>query len=72
LKDLLETKNGRLRIGGKRGESVCIGAGEIPTRQILQKLSGLGYNGGLTVEINHNENLITEIAESLENVKVML
>ena len=72
LKDLVETPTGRLDICGRRGESVPIGEGEIPTKAILEKLQASGYRGGLTVEINHNENMMVEIASSLNNIKAML
>ena len=72
LKDLVETPTGRLKICGRRGESVPIGKGEIPTKAVLQKLQASGYEGGLTVEINHNENLMAEIGLSLKNIKKML
>lgn len=72
LKDLTETPMGRLCVCGKRGESVTIGDGEIPMYKILQKLKENGYDGGLTIEINHNENMMTEIATSIKNVKEML
>lgn len=72
LKDLVEKPTGRLNICGRRAESVPIGDGEIPTQSILRKLQIGGYKGGLTVEINHNENMMLEIASSLKNIKAMI
>lgn len=72
LKDLIETPTGKLDICGKRGESVAIGEGEIPTERIIQKLKASGYTGGLTVEINRDENMTEKIALSLGNIKTML
>ena len=72
LKDIQASATGRLHIGKKKGESVAIGEGETPIRDVLKILQKSGYQGGLTVEINHAEKLSCEIATSLENIKNML
>lgn len=69
LKDLSPKANGFLDICGKAADSVAIGEGILPIFDAVKYLKGNGYNNALTVEINHESNLMPTMIKSLENLK---
>ena len=68
LKDL-DDKGTGLTVCGKTVRSVAIGDGILPIYEAIEHLAANGYDGALTIEINHNSEILESVEKSLENLK---
>lgn len=65
LKDLSPNKQGFLKISGKSADSVAIGQGILPIKSVMSILTQSGYDGGLSIELNSNTNVMASLEASL-------
>ena len=69
LKDL-DDKGTGLTVCGKTVQSVAIGDGMLPIYEAIEHLGTNGYDGALTIEINHDSGILESVEKSLENLRV--
>ncbi|MBR5157459.1 MAG: sugar phosphate isomerase/epimerase [Clostridia bacterium] len=69
LKDILPREKNDIRKDGKKHDGVALGEGVIPLDEILNELTQNGYDKTLTIEINHNEDLLNKIIRSVNFLK---
>ena len=67
LKDL-DDKGEGLCVNGKTAKSVPIGDGIIPVYDIIDCLKSSGYDSYLTIEVNHDRDMLAAISRSLFNL----
>ncbi len=68
LKDLDDNGTG-LTVCGKTVQSVAIGDGILPIYEAIKHLGANGYDGALTIEINHDSGILESVEKSLENLR---
>lgn len=69
LKDIDDRLDG-ICVNGKTARSVAIGEGILPLYDVIDLLTNKGYDSFYTIEINHNEEMLSSILRSLNNLNI--
>ncbi|MBO5060738.1 MAG: sugar phosphate isomerase/epimerase [Clostridia bacterium] len=72
LKDIAPSSGGALTINGKCCNSLPIGDGDVKIKETLLALQKDGYTGGLTIEINDENDSVPKIEKSVDYIKSIL
>lgn len=65
VKDILEKENGALLINDRCADSVAIGRGSVPVKEICSLLLAKHYEGVWSIEINDENELLQKLKDSL-------